>query len=94
MVGRPRPTTLVPSRRPDGVLRRGPFGMLGISPLSPSLVEGFAPSRLEVALIVPSIYPGGLFFSPPGGQLADRFGVRTSLLGGPAIAAPGLLARA
>lgn len=68
--------------------------MLGISPLSPSLVEGFAPSRLEVALIVPSIYPGGLFFSAPGVQLTDRFGVRTSLLGGLAIAAPGLLARA
>ena len=41
----------------------GAFGMLGISPLSPSLVEGFALSRLQVALIVPSIYLGGLFFS-------------------------------
>jgi MFS family permease len=72
----------------------GAFGMLGISPLSPSLVEGFALSGLEVALIVPSIYLGGLFFSLPGGQLADRFGVRTSLLGGLAIAAVGLLAGA
>ena len=45
----------------------GAFGMLGISPLSPSLVEGFALPRLQVALIVPSIYLGGLFFSLPGG---------------------------
>ena len=36
----------------------GAFGMLGISPLSPSLVEGFALPRLQVALIVPSIYLG------------------------------------
>ena len=63
----------------------GSFGMLGISPLSPSLVDGFTLSRLQVALIVPSIYLGGLFFSLPGGRLADRLGVRTSFLGGLAL---------
>ncbi len=68
----------------------GAFGMLGISPLSPSLVEGFALSRLQVALIVPSIYLAGLFFSLPGGRLADRLGVRTSFLGGLALGACGL----
>ncbi len=68
----------------------GAFGMLGISPLSPSLVEGFALSRLQVALIVPSIYLAGLFFSLPGGRLADRLGVRTSFLGGLALGAVGL----
>ncbi|HXD95110.1 MAG TPA: MFS transporter [Candidatus Acidoferrum sp.] len=72
----------------------GAFGMLGISPLSPSLVEGFALSRLQVAFIVPSIYVGGLFFSMPGGRLADRLGVRTSLLGGLALGAAGLVAGA
>ena len=72
----------------------GAFGMLGISPLSPSLVEGFALSRLKVALLVPSIYLGGLFFSLPGGRLADRLGVRTSLLGGLALGAAGLAAGA
>jgi MFS family permease len=68
----------------------GSFGMLGISPLSPSLVDGFALSRLQVALIVPSIYLGGLFFSLPGGRLADRLGVRTSFLGGLALGSAGL----
>ncbi|MGH7340807.1 MAG: hypothetical protein ACREKH_09980 [Candidatus Rokuibacteriota bacterium] len=53
--------------------------MLGLSPLSPSLVHGFALSRFEVAFIVPSIYVGGLLFSLPAGRLADRIGVRPTL---------------
>ena len=72
----------------------GAFGMLGISPLTPSLVEGFGLTRLQVALIVPSIYLGGLFFSLPGGRLADRLGARKSFLGGLALGAVGLVAAA
>ena len=70
----------------------GAFGMLGISPLSPSLVDGFGLTRLQVAFLVPSIYLGGLLFSLPGGGLADRLGVRPSFLGGLALGAVGLLA--
>ena len=72
----------------------GAFGMLGFSPLSPSLLEGFGLSRLEVAFIVPAIYLGGLFFSLPGGRLADRIGVRPSFLGGLAMGSLALLAAA
>ena len=72
----------------------GAFGMLGLSPLSPSLVEGFGLTRLQVAFIVPSIYLPGLLFSLPGGRLADRIGVRPSLLGGLAGGAGGLLVAA
>jgi len=72
----------------------GAFGMLGISPLSPSLVAGFGLTRLQVALIVPSIYLGGLLFSLPGGRLADRLGARPSLLGGLIVGAAGLAVRA
>lgn len=72
----------------------GAFGMLGLSPLTPSLVDGFALTRLQVAFIVPSIYLGGLFFSLPGGRLADRLGVRPTLLGGLSLGALGLLAAA
>ena len=68
----------------------GAFGVLGISPLSPSLVAGFDLTRLQVALIVPSIYLGGLLFSLPGGRLADRLGARPSLLGRLLIGASGL----
>ena len=56
----------------------GAFGMLGLSPLSPSLLDGFGLTRFQLAFIVPAIYVGGLFFSLPGGRLADRIGVRPS----------------
>jgi MFS transporter, ACS family, hexuronate transporter len=72
----------------------GAFGMLGISPLSPSLVEGLGLSRFQVAFLVPSIYLAGLLFSLPGGRLADRLGVRPAFLGGLAVGALGLLAAA
>jgi len=72
----------------------GAFGILGISPISPSLVDGFGLTRLQVAFMVPSIYLGGLLFSLPGGRLADRIGVRPSLLGGLALGAGGLVAAA
>jgi len=72
----------------------GAFGMLGISPLSPSLMAGFGLTRLQVAFLVPSIYLGGLLFSLPGGRLADRVGVRPSLLGGLILGAAGLAAGA
>jgi ACS family hexuronate transporter-like MFS transporter len=72
----------------------GAFGMLGISPLSPSLVDGLGLSRFQVAFLVPSIYLSGLLLSLPGGRLADRLGVRPAFLGGLAMAAIGLLAAA
>jgi MFS family permease len=72
----------------------GAFGMLGASPLTPSLVDGFTLSRLDVAFIVPSVYVGGLLFSLPGGHLADRWGVRPTLLGALALGGLGLLAAA
>jgi len=68
----------------------GAFGMLGVSPLAPSLVEGFRLARLDVAFIVPSVYLGGLFFSLPAGHLADRWGVRPTFLGGLTLGAGGL----
>jgi MFS family permease len=73
-----------------GAYAAGAFGMLGISPLSPSLVAGFGLTRLQVAFLVPSIYLAGLVFSLPGGRLADRLGARPSLLGGLTIGAVGL----
>ena len=72
----------------------GAFGMLGVSPLSPILMQGFALSRFEVAFIVPSVYVGGLLFSLPGGHLADQWGVRPTLLGALALGGIGLLAAA
>jgi hypothetical protein len=40
----------------------GAFGMLGVSPLAPSLVDGFRLSRLDVAFIVHQVRPhAGVF---------------------------------
>src|SRR3977135_2231655 len=72
----------------------GAFGMLGVSPLSPALLQGFGLSRLDVAFIVPSVYVGGLLFSLPGGHLADQWGVRPTLLGALAMGGVGLLGAA
>jgi MFS family permease len=72
----------------------GAFGMLGVSPLSPALMGGFALSRLDLAFIVPSVYVGGLLFSLPGGHLADQWGVRPTLLGALALGGAGLLSAA
>ncbi|HEV8583655.1 MAG TPA: MFS transporter [Methylomirabilota bacterium] len=74
-----------------GAYGLGAFGMLGVSPLSPALMQGFALNRFEVAFIVPSVYVGGLLFSLPGGHLADQWGVRPTLLGALALGAIGLL---
>jgi MFS family permease len=68
----------------------GAFGMLGVSPLLPSLVAGFRLTRLDVAFVVPSVYLGGLLFSLPAGHMADRWGVRPTFLGGLAVGAAGL----
>ena len=72
----------------------GSLGMLGLSPLSPSLLDGFGLTRFQLAFILPAIYVGGLFFSLPGGRLADRIGVRPSFLGGLAVGSAGFIAAA
>jgi ACS family hexuronate transporter-like MFS transporter len=77
-----------------GAYGLGAVGMLGVSPLTPSLMGGFALNRLEVAFIVPSVYIGGLLFSLPGGHLADRWGVRPTLLGALVLGGAGLLGAA
>src|SRR5258707_9762556 len=66
----------------------GAFGMLGISPLSPSLVEGLGLTRFQVAFIVPSIYLAGLLFSLPGGRLAATSGCPPPSSAGPPWAPP------
>jgi ACS family hexuronate transporter-like MFS transporter len=101
--GEPAPITTAAAARPrrwfllavlSSAYGAGAFGMLGLSPLSPSLVDGFHLTRLDVAFIIPAIYLGGLLFSLPGGRLADRIGVRPSFLGGLALGAVALLAAA
>ena len=63
----------------------GAFGFLGVSPLSPFLLEGFGLTRFQIGLLLPAVYVGGLVFSVPAGRLADRFGARACLTGGLAL---------
>jgi len=63
----------------------GAFGFLGVSPLSPFLLEGFGLTRFQIGLLLPAVYVGGLVFSVPAGRLADRFGARVCLAGGLAL---------
>jgi MFS family permease len=72
----------------------GAFGVLGVSPLSPFLLEAFGLTRVEVGLLLPAVYVSGLVFSLPAGRMADRFGARACFLGGLAIAGVTLLAGA
>jgi MFS family permease len=60
----------------------GAFGVLGVSPLAPILLEAFGITRLQVGLLLPAIYIGGVVFSLPGGRLADDWGVRATLATG------------
>lgn len=60
----------------------GAFGFLGVSPLSPFLLDGLSLTRFHVGLLLPAVYLGGLVFSIPAGRLADRWGVRVCLTGG------------
>jgi hypothetical protein len=62
----------------------GAFGMLGISPLSPSLVEGFGLTRLQVALMAPG-GAGTLAFLTGAGPYGwvGVFFVMSAELGGP-----------
>lgn len=60
----------------------GAFALLGVSPLSPFLLQGFRLTRFQVGLLIPAVYVGGLVLSVPAGRLADRFGLRACLAGG------------
>jgi MFS family permease len=77
-----------------GAYGAGAFGVLGVSPLSPFLLEAFALTRVQVGLLLPAVYVSGLLFSLPAGHMADRFGARACFLGGLAIAGVMLLAGA
>ena len=72
----------------------GAFALLGVSPLSPFLLEGFRLTRLQVGLLIPAVYVGGLVLSVPAGRLADRFGLRVCLAGGLCLGGLVLLAAA
>lgn len=57
----------------------GALAALAVAPLSPFLLDAFGLSRLQVGLLLPAVYLGGVLMSLPAGWLTDRFGVRFTL---------------
>ena len=60
----------------------GALSVLSVAPLSPFLLDALQLGRVQVGLLLPSVYLGGVLMSLPAGWLTDRFGVRLTLGGG------------
>ena len=60
----------------------GSMAVLAVAPLSPFLLDGLALSRMEVGLLLPAAYLGGVLMSLPAGWVTERRGVRSSLVAG------------
>ena len=60
----------------------GSLAVLAVAPLSPFLLDGLALSRMEVGLLLPAAYLGGVLMSLPAGWVTERRGVRPSLIAG------------
>ena len=60
----------------------GALSVLSVAPLSPFLLEALHLSRVQVGLLLPAVYLGGVLMSLPSGWLTDRLGVRVTLGGG------------
>jgi sugar phosphate permease len=57
----------------------GSFAVLGVAPLSPFLVDALHLTRVQVGLLLPAAYLGGVLMSLPSGWLTDHLGVRVTL---------------
>jgi len=60
----------------------GSMAVLAVAPLSPFLLDGLGLSRMEVGLLLPAAYLGGVLMSLPAGWVTERRGVRPSLVAG------------
>lgn len=60
----------------------GSLAVLAVAPLSPFLLDGLGLSRMEVGLLLPAAYLGGVLMSLPAGWVTERRGVRPSLVAG------------
>ena len=58
---------------------------LAVAPLAPFLRDDLRLARVEVGLLLPAVYLGGVLMSLPAGWLTDRLGVRLTLSLGAAL---------
>jgi len=57
----------------------GSLAVLAVAPLTPFLHESLRLSRVQVGLLLPAVYLGGVLMSIPAGWLSDRYGARLTL---------------
>jgi sugar phosphate permease len=60
----------------------GSLAALAVAPLAPFLLDGLGLSRVEIGLLLPAVYLGGVVLSLPAGSLTERYGVRRPLAAG------------
>lgn len=58
---------------------------LAVAPLAPFLREDLGLTRVQVGLLLPAVYLGGVLMALPAGWLTDRLGVRPALALGVAL---------
>lgn len=58
---------------------------LAVAPLAPILLDVLALSRVQVGLLLPAVYLGGVLMALPAGWLTDRLGARATLALGQAV---------
>jgi predicted MFS family arabinose efflux permease len=75
-----------------GVQTATNVGVLGLPSLAPLIRADLGLTRQEAGSFISAFYVGGVLTSLPAGWLADRVGVRWTLLGGQALVAGGFLA--
>lgn len=75
-----------------GVQTATNLGALGLPSLAPLIRADLGLTRQEAGSFISAFYVGGVLTSLPAGWLADRVGVRWTLLGGQALVAAGFLA--
>lgn len=75
-----------------GVQTATNLGVLGLPSLAPLIRADLGLTRQEAGSFISAFYVGGVLTSLPAGWLADRVGVRWTLLGGQALVAAGFLA--
>jgi MFS transporter, ACS family, aldohexuronate transporter len=65
----------------------GSLAVLAVAPLSPFLLDALDLSRVQIGLLLPAVYLGGVTMSIPAGWLTERLGVRRPLALGQLLAA-------
>jgi predicted MFS family arabinose efflux permease len=60
----------------------GSLSALAVAPLAPFILDALGLSRIEIGMLLPAVYLGGVVVSLPAGWVTEAMGVRTPLAAG------------